>query len=423
MRRHACDVLVVGGGPGGSTAAALLAGGGFSVVLVERELFPRFHIGESLLPANLLLLDRLGVHDALRATGPIAKYGAQFYDQEFDRGHTFYFRKNATLPNYGYEVKRAEFDTILLDHARGRGADVWQPAVAERPVLEEDGATVTVTRGEERLEVRARFLVDASGRDGFLATTLGRRERVPNLGKVAVFAHHRGAARAPGIDEGNIRVVVFPDGWFWWIPFAGDVTSVGCVLHAKTVRGREGAIEALYDEMIARVPRVAEGLRGATRITPVYRAANFAYVNRPVVGDRFVSVGDAVAFIDPVFSAGVFIAMASAELAAPLIARALRENRFRARRFRPYERRLWYGLRPFFRFIHKYYEPTFMEIFLQPRSTLGMLDAVTGVLAGGGFHRMSWRMWLSLNVFFAIARANYWVRRLQGRPLESRLEW
>ncbi len=418
------DVLVVGGGPGGSTAATFLARGGLSVAVAERERFPRFHIGESLLPANLPVFERLGVLDRVRAHGFIDKYGASFHDQETGLEYTFYFREGKPWPPQTFEVPRAEFDNLLLDHAAAEPrVTLLQPATVENVAFDADGVTARVTQDGASREVRARFLVDASGRDTFLASRYGRRTPMPGLGKVAVFAHFRGARRWPGKEEGNIRIFIFEDGWFWYIPFAGNVTSVGCVLHARTVRGREGSLEELLEAMIARCERVRETLSGAERVTPVHSAANFSYRTDPVVGDRFACVGDTVAFVDPIFSTGVFIAMQSAELAAAEIVRAFRDGRFEAARFKGYERTFRRGVSPFFKFIRHYYEPSFLQVFLQPRETAGMLDTVTGVLAGGAFPTMRWRMRLKLAAFFIVVRINRWRRRRHGHSVESRLEW
>ena len=419
-----CDVLVIGGGPGGATVATLLARGGLSVTVVEREAFPRFHVGESLLPANVPLFERLGVLDQIRERGFITKYGAFFHDQETGLEYSFYFREGQAWPHWAFEVPRAEFDQVLLDHARShKGVTLLQPASLEEVGFDPDGVDARITESGAVRQLRARFLVDASGRDAFLASRFGQRRPVPGLGKVALFAHFRGARRWPGREEGNIRIFIFEDGWFWWIPFAGDVTSIGCVLHAKTARGREGSLDELFDAMVQRCRRVHEGLEGAVRITAVHSAANFSYEVKPVVGDRFLCVGDAAAFVDPIFSSGVYVAMQSAELAAPVILRAFGENRFEAARFAAYERHVRRGTGPFFRFISHYYDPSFLEVFLSPRNTAGVLDAVLGVLAGGAFLRVPWRMRLSMEIFFAIVRLRQWRRRREGRPTESRLEW
>jgi len=183
------DVLVIGGGPGGSTAATCLARGGLRVTLVEREAFPRFHIGESLLPANIPLLERLGVMDRVKEAGFITKYGAYIHDQETDLSYTFIFRPGKPWPPWAFEVPRAQFDRVLLDHAAAQpGVTLCQPAQVESVAFDADGVSAEISDAAGSQTLRARFLVDASGRDGFVAGRLGRRQRVPNLGKVALFA-------------------------------------------------------------------------------------------------------------------------------------------------------------------------------------------------------------------------------------------
>jgi flavin-dependent dehydrogenase len=416
------DVIVVGGGPAGSTTGAFLARAGRRVLLFERELFPRFHVGESLLPATLPVLERMGALSAIAAHGFQVKYGATFHDGETDFQRTFYFLTNKPWPSYSYQVHRADFDELLLDHAAKQGVVVRQRASVESVALDADGVSVAAQHDGQPITARARFLVDATGRDGLMATKLGRRERIPNLGKVALFAHFRGAERAPGRDEGNIGIYVFDDGWFWWIPLANNLTSLGCVMHARTVRSWAGPLDGLYAEMIRRCPPVARRLASAERETEIHRVANFSYMNEPLVGDRFLAVGDAVAFVDPIFSSGVHIAIQSGELAARAVDEALADGRFTAARFVPYQRAVERGLQPFFRFIHKYYEPAFFEVFLRPKSGW-VLEAVLSVLSGGAFMKMGWSTRLALAVLFAAARLNLWARRRAGRPVESRLEW
>ena len=246
---------------------------------------------------------------------------------------------------------------------------------------------------------------------------------IEGLGKVALFAHFQGGKRWPGKEAGNIRIFSFEPGWFWYIPFHNGTSSVGCVLHARTVRGREGNLEQLYESLITRCRGLVDALDGAPRITPVHSAANFSYQTEPAVGDRFVCVGDAIAFLDPIFSSGVYLATQSAELSSAEILKAFRENRFEARRFRAYQKAIRRGMQPFQRFIRNFYDPSFTEVFLNPREFAGMVDGVTGVLAGGAFLRMSLRMRLSLEVFFTVVRINRWVRRRRGLATESRFKW
>ncbi|MBI4011123.1 MAG: tryptophan 7-halogenase, partial [Candidatus Rokubacteria bacterium] len=260
------DVAVVGGGPAGATAATLLARAGLAVACFERERFPRFHIGESLLPASVPLFDRLGVTSALEGAGFLRKHGAAFIDEGDGRRVVFNFRRGPTWADHAYNVPRADFDRILLEHAAKEGAAVFQGAEVGRLAVEPDRVRLDVrTDDGGEYPVESAFLVDATGRDALLASRLGRREPIPSLGKVALFAHFRSGDRWPGRTEGHIRLYLFEHGWFWWIPFADDLTSVGCVLHQKVVRARQVPVERLFEEMIAAAPSVAAGLARATR--------------------------------------------------------------------------------------------------------------------------------------------------------------
>ena len=419
------DVLVVGGGPGGSTVATILAQHGLHVAVFEREQFPRFHVGESLLPANVPLFERLGCHDALRQAGFLVKPGASFYDDYEGRGvNTFTFQPTPFQPAFAYNVVRASFDDVLLRHAVHAGATVYRQHTVRQPRVESDKVVVQVhTPHGAQQEVQAQLLVDASGRSALLGSSLGQREPLPDLGKVAIFAHFQGTQRDPTVPDGNIRIHIVRDGWVWWIPFADGTDSIGCVLHARTVKERGGAMDRLFEEVLATSPRLTQWLAGAQRITPVHTAANFSYRIVPTVGDRYLAVGDATGFVDPIFSAGVFIAMRSAELAAEAILHAFRAHDFSARRFQPYATRIRRSVAPFLALVKRFYEPAFLDLFFNPHPPARVYRAVLWVLSGAAFDRRPFWQRRRLRFFFMIVSLYKARRWMTGLPAESRWHW
>jgi flavin-dependent dehydrogenase len=406
------DVLVIGGGPAGSTAATLLARKGFSVTLLEREHFPRFQIGESLLPYNNDLLDRLGVNVPMAEGQFTPKYGAGFVTADGSLGYTFRFADN--LPeayHSSFQVKRAEFDELLLRNAVASGVDVREGvAVTAVDLADSSRATVTCANGDV---IESRFVVDASGHGAFLGNRIGQKKDVESLKKVAVFAHYRNVPRPEGRDAGNTIIVVLRDAWFWLIPVSNDTMSVGLVVGQDHLRGCGLTPEALLEQTIAGAPYLAERMKDAECVTPVYVRRDFSFMMSRRAGKNFAMVGDAAGFLDPIFSTGVFMAMKSADMAAGAIEQRLRGGSMRL--LRRYDREFQSALDKYFRFIGNFYRREFLEVFLQPRTDYGLIPVITGILAGNVFATNN-RVKLAL--FFLFVR----IQKLFG-VIAPPIEW
>jgi flavin-dependent dehydrogenase len=381
-----CDVFVIGGGPAGATIAALLAGRGFDVVIAEKDRHPRFHIGESLLPMNLPLFDRLGVHEEIARIGMV-KRAAELNSPQHDAPVSLDFARawDKRFP-YAYQVRRSEFDQILFEHCVRRGATGLQDCRVTDVELGAQAVRIaTRQRDGQVAHYDAGFLVDASGRDTFLAGKLGLKQRNPRHASAALFGHFRDAQRLPGEAEGNISLFWFDHGWFWLIPLRDGTTSVGAVCWPHYLKTRKSDPTRFFLDTIALCPPLARRLAQAQLVGPATATGNYSYLGSRMSGDRHILIGDAFAFVDPVFSSGVLLAMNSAFLGADVVEAALHGRADAARLRRRFEREVRFGLRQFSWFIYRMTSPAMRKLFMAPRNYLRMQEALLSLLAGDLF--------------------------------------
>ncbi len=414
------DVLIIGGGPGGSATAITLAQLGHRVTLLEKARHPRFHIGESLLPANLPIFASLGVLERVKAIG-MRKYGAEFVSKWHGRSETFEFAEawDKSMP-YAFHVRRSEFDEILIRRAAEVGASVVEGCrVRDVTILPGDaGVEVSAEHEDGRIESwHGRYIVDASGRDTFFANRLNAKRRNPKHNSAAMYAHFRNAERYPEPERcGLVSLYWFEHGWMWFIPLADGTTSVGTVVWPYYMKSRKTSVQEFFAATLAMAPDLARRLEGAQLVTDIEATGNYSYESTVSSGKNFLIVGDAFAFVDPMFSSGVLLAMKSGVEGAKAVDTCLRNPAHALQALRQYHRLMHYGPKEYSWFIYRVNGPLMRDFFMGPRNVLRMKEAILSLLAGDIFGGSPIRS--SLNAFKAL----YYIVALLN-PRRSLTAW
>lgn len=382
--RH-CDAVVIGGGPAGAAAATLLARSGHDCVVLEHAAFPRYHIGESLIPHTYGTLDRLGLLPKLKRSHFPVKHSVRFVSPSGEQSDPFYFSE--TIPGERartWQVERSEFDQLCLDNARDNGVEIRQGVRVQKVLFEQERAVgVAVDAdGAAPAEIRAPVVIDASGRATVIGSQLGLKIAVPGLEKASVWSYFCGGRRGEGIDAGETTVFMLPQrGWFWYIPLPDDIVSVGVVASPEWLFDEGTDFEAAYLRQLQRCEPLQARLTAARRVGPVRGLRRMAYRNRQVAGDGWVMVGDAAGFLDPIYSSGLFLALASAELAAGCVHEALLADDPSADRLGAFAPRLWKGIGVIRSLIHAFYDPhfSFSEFSRRfPQQRAALIDCLIG---------------------------------------------
>ncbi len=394
------------------------------MTLFEKDHHPRFHIGESLLPMNMPILERLGVLDQVDRIG-VPKPGADFTaGNSGNEERTFYFRDAlGESPEQAFEVRRSEFDKLLFDHARVSGVSAFEGMRVTQVQSAKDGSHEVIVENEDgQLQHwQARYLVDASGRDTFMSSKNGWKSRNPHHASAAMFGHFRGVKRRPGNDQGNISLYWFEHGWIWMIPLQDDIMSVGAVCRPEFLKTRKGSIDEFLAETLNSIAETRVRMVTAEAAVPAQATGNYSYQSDRMAGPGFLMVGDAFAFIDPVFSSGVYLAMSSAERGVKVAEAWLSGSRLKyAMARRRYERDTRRGLSVFSWFIYRFTTPAMSNLMSDPRNILGVVQAVISMLAGDVYsNRKVRRRLLVFKTIYNVSRFVQWRATRRNLRLDS----
>ena len=366
------DVIVMGGGPAGSTIASILSREGRKVVLFEKERFPRHHIGESLMTDTYFTFERMGLLEKLKSSPFVRKYSVQFANPAGKESRPFYFFEALHHESaVTWQVTRAQFDLMLIEHAADQGADVYQETLVKRVLFDGDRAYgVEALVNGELVKFEAPVVVDATGQSAMLSNKFGWRVRDPKLKKAVLYSYFKGAHREPDLNGGATLVLRTPkgsNGWFWYIPLENDITSVGVVADPEyLVKGRGQDLAKIFHEEIEKVESCRRRIGNATRVDKIYSILDYSYRSTNFAGDGFILIGDAYGFLDPIYSSGVLLALKMAELAADSIHDAFKNNDFSAARLGQYQAKLDNGIESMRKLVYAFYNEGFsFSQFLQ----------------------------------------------------------
>src|SRR5882762_7627227 len=360
------DVIVIGGGPAGSTVASILAREGRSVVLFEKERFPRHHIGESLMTDTYFTFQRMGLLEKLKQSPFVRKYSVQFANSAGKESRPFYFfEANHHESAVTWQVTRAQFDLMLIEHAADQGATVYQETQIKQVLFDEGRAYGVEARMKDGSlqQFKAPVVVDASGQSAMLSNKLGWRVRDPKLKKAVLYSYFKGAHREPDLNGGATLVLRTPPGsggWFWYIPLEDDITSVGIVADPDyLMKDRGKDLAKIFDEEIEKCESCRKRVAGAERVDKIYSIIDYSYRSKQCAGDGFILIGDAYGFLDPIYSSGVLLALKMAELAADAIHDAFRHSDFSAERLGQFQGKLDQGIESMRKLVYAFYNDGF----------------------------------------------------------------